>query len=125
MRTTSEQWVEEYWSWIAAALYSLFTLDLLTSVFAATRFGLEQEANPIMRWALSEGMIAVLAVQLLAITLLVGMFYGLLQLVQDTADPYRPYFRYAVEAYIGLLLSAGLFVFANNLSVIFFGQSLV
>lgn len=117
--------VQEYWDWIAGALFLLTTVDMTTTIYAAAVVGAGAERNPVMRWLLSAG-IEVLVVANLAVVLLVAFFfYGLIEMLQATPDPYNRYFAAGIEAWLGGLLAAGLLVFANNLVVIFFGQSLL
>ena len=117
--------VSEYWNWFAVALFVLITVDMITTMYAAWYVGPAAEANPLMRWALGQGIVVLTAVNLLATVLAVGGFYWLIRLLQTTQPPYDRYLSLGVEAWLGLLISAGLFVFANNLSVIFYGRSLV
>ncbi len=41
--------MEEYWDWVAVALFLLVTVDMLTTMFAAAALGPVAEANPLMR----------------------------------------------------------------------------
>jgi hypothetical protein len=116
---------EEYWDWFAVALFVLITVDMITTMYAATYVGPAAEANPLMRWALGQGLLTVAVVNIAATVLAVGGFYLLLQLLQSATPPYDRYVSLGVEAWLGLLIAAGLFVFANNLFVIFHGRSLV
>ncbi len=117
--------LEEYWDWFAVALFVLITVDMITTMYAGWYVGTASEANPLMRWALDQGMLTLTVVNLVATLVAVGGFYLLIRLVQSTAPPYDRYVGLGVEAWLGLLIAAGLFVFANNLYVIFHGRSLV
>lgn len=116
---------EEYWSWAAGALYILLTLDLLTTLYAAALYGSAAEANPWMRWALEQGIETLVLLNLGALVLLAVLFYGMIELTVRAPPRQRRIIALAFEVWIALVLAAGLFVFANNLSVIVLGESLI
>lgn len=122
---SSEELIPRYWDWVAGVLFLLITVDVLTTVLAAAATGVAAEANPLVRWALGRGIGTYIAVNIAATVLVVGFFYALVELLRATAPPYRRPFALAVEVFIGLLLFAGLAVFANNVSVIVLGESLL
>ena len=117
--------LEEYWDWFAVALFVLITVDMITTMYAAWYVGPAAEANPLMRWALGQGLLTLTVVNLAATVLAVGGFYLLMRLLESTSEPYDRYVSLGVEAWLGLLIAGGLFVFANNLFVIFHGRSLL
>lgn len=117
--------IREYWSWIAVVLFLLITVDMLTTIFAAAVLGPGAETNPLMRWTLRQGVGVLVAVNLAAVVLAVGFFYALLRMLRRTPPAYERAFALLIEVWLGLLLFAGLAVFANNLSVIVLGESLV
>lgn len=117
--------IEEYWDWLAVALFLLLTVDTLTTYLAARRVGVDGEANPIVGWALTQGVWAVLAVNLVALVVTVCLFQALTGRIEVTPAPLDRYLGLVVELWLGVLLTLGLFVFANNLSVIVLGQSLL
>lgn len=116
--------VHEYWSWIAVVLFLLITVDMLTTIFAAAVRGPAAEANPLVRWTLRRGIVVLVAVNLATVVLAVGFFYVLLEMLRRTPPAYERAFALLIEVWLGLLLFAGLAVFANNLSVIVLGNSL-
>lgn len=117
--------IEEYWSWIAVALFLLVTLDLLTTIYAASAVGLDAEANPITRWLVGQGPVALVGVNLAAVVLVGVLFYGLMELVRVTPERLQEPFMRLIEVWLGVLLAAGLVIFANNLAVLVLGQSLL
>lgn len=117
--------LQEYWDWFAVALFVLITVDMITTMYAAWHVGPAAEANPLLRWVLGQGIVTLTVVNLAATILAVGGFYWLLRLVNSTEPPYDRYVGLGVEAWLGALIAAGLFVFANNLYVIFHGRSLL
>lgn len=117
--------IREYWDWITVALFLLVTVDMLTTIFAAAALGTEAEANPVIRWALRRGVGTLVALNLAAVVLSVGLFYALLELLQRTPAQYQRQFALAIEVYLGLLVVAGLGVLANNLSAVLLGSSLL
>lgn len=117
--------LHEYWDWFAVALFLLITIDMLTTRFAAVAAGAGAEINPIMRWVLAQNLAVLIAVNLTATVIAVGSFYVLMQLLESSPAPYDRYMAWGIEIWLGVLVAGGLFVFANNLSVIVLGQSLV
>lgn len=125
METRLDPKVEEYWSWAAVALYLLVPVDLLTTLYAAADVGVAAEANPFMAWLIVQPATIVAGVNVGAVVLAATFFYALMEMYRRTPTPYDHYFGAAIEAWLGGLVAAGLILFANNLSVIVLGQSLV
>lgn len=117
--------VEEYWDWFTVALFVLVPVDMITTMCAAMVVGPAAEANPLMRWALREGPVTVSMLYLVATVVAVGGFYALMRLLEATPPPNDRIVALSIQVWLGLLIAAGLFVFANNLSVIFHGESLI
>lgn len=117
--------IQEYWDWFAVALFVLITVDMLTTMYAAAHVGPAAEANPLMRWAIGHGIVVLTVVNLAATVLAVGGFYVLMRVVEDARRPWDRYVAVGVEVWLGVLIAAGLFVFANNLVVIVHGRSLL
>lgn len=121
----SEHRITEYWSWLAVALFMLVSVDLLTSLFAAADVGLGAEGNPWMGWLLSQSVTVIVAVHLTVLVLCVTLFYGLVETIRR-APPRRAWVvALSLEVWLGLLLTVGFLVFANNVSVIVLGRSLL
>lgn len=116
--------VQEYWSWIAVALFLLVTVDMITTTYAAYQVGVIHESNPLVRWSLLQGPAIFLGINLAAVVLVTVLFDRVVDVLCRTPAPYDGYLAAGIEAWLGGLLAAGLLVFANNLAVIFFGQSL-
>jgi putative Mn2+ efflux pump MntP len=121
----SPAFLEEYWDWVAVALFLLVTVDMLTTMFAAAALGPAAEANPLMRWALGRGPATLVAMNVAAVVLAVGLFYALREMLGRTPGRYRRPFSLLVEVWLGSLVFAGLGVLANNLSAVLLGASLV
>lgn len=117
--------IGEYWQWIAVALFLLVTVDLLTTLYAVAVVGIGAEANPAMAWLLGQPLAVLVVVHIGVAVLACGFFYALMEMLRRTPEPYERYFAYAVELWLGLLVAAGLVVFANNVAVIVFGESLL
>lgn len=117
--------VQEYWSWAAVALFLLITVDLLTTMYAAAVVGIEFEANPLVRWALSKPIGLLVGLNLVVTVLAVLAFQGLMRTYKVVPSRVRPVYGLLIELWLGALVAAGLFVFANNLSVIVLGKSLL
>lgn len=117
--------IEEYWAWVVGTLYILLTLDLLTTVYAAGLYGPEAEANPYVQWALGEGILTIVALNLSVLIILVVLFHGYFRLLRRVDGPEAWVLARSFELWIGVLIAVGLFIFANNLSVIVHGRSLL
>jgi hypothetical protein len=115
----------EYWSWVAVALFLLVTVDLLTTLFAAAVLGPAAESNPLMAWLIGQPLGVLVGVNVAVVVLATVFFYGVVRMLDRTPPPYDGYFAVVVELWLGALVAAGLFVFANNLSVIVLGDSLL
>lgn len=124
-RTTIDANILEYWSWLAVALFLLTTVDMITTVYAAHQVGVLLESNPIVRWSLLKGPLVFMTINLTAVILVTVLFDQLMQLLDSVSDPYNRYFAAGIEAWLGGLIAGGLVIFANNLTVIFFQQSLL
>jgi hypothetical protein len=116
---------EEYWDWLAVALFLLVTVDLLTTLGAAARVGPGAESNPLVAALLTRPVWQLVAANLAAVVLAAGGFAGLLRLLDRTPPALRGGFALTVEAWLGLLVAGGLAVFANNLAVVVHGASLL
>lgn len=120
-----ESSVEEYWDWFAVALFLLTSVDLLTTLVAAQVVGLESEANPVMQWLLTTSTLTIVGVHLAVVVSAALLFQVVLGRLAATPAPYDWYLERVFELWLGLLCAAGLALFANNLSVIFFGTGLL
>jgi pheromone shutdown protein TraB len=121
----AESRIEEYWDWVAVALFLLLAVDLLTTLAAARLVGTGAESNPLMRWLLGRGVLTVIGAHLAAVVLVTGCFRLLVDRLRRTPAPANRYFALAIEAWLGFLVAVGLGVFANNLAVIVLGRSLL
>jgi hypothetical protein len=117
--------LQEYWDWVAVALFLLITVDFLTSVFAAEAVGLEHEQNPIMEWVLSQSFLVIVGVHMAVLVLAASGFWLLFRLLERSAGTGKRALAFLIEIYLGLLVAAGLLVFANNLSVIVLGTNIL
>lgn len=124
-KATIEERIAEYWDWVAVALFLLTTVDMVTTIYAAAAVGPGAESNPLVRWVLRQGPMAFAATNLVAVVLAVVFFYALVEMIRASPPPFDRYLALAVELWLGLLVAAGLLVFANNLVVIVFGLSLL
>ncbi|WP_435125162.1 hypothetical protein [Halobaculum sp. D14] len=117
--------IEEYWGWATVALFLLITVDMLTTMYAAAVVGADAESNPVTAWLLAQPVWLLVGVNLAAVVLAAVVFHGLMETYRVTPPRVRPYFALLIEAWLGGLVAAGLVVFANNLSVIVLGESLL
>lgn len=117
--------VPEYWSWLAAAVFLLTTVDLLTTLSAGATVGFHAEANPLIRWVIRYDLTGLVLMNLTAIVLVALLFARVTHVLRETPTPTDRYLALAIEIWLGVLLATGLFVFANNLAVIVHAQSLI
>lgn len=117
--------IPEYWSWLAVALFLLTTVDMITTVYAAYVVGVIHESNPVIRWSLSRGPLVFMGINLTAVIVVTVLFDQLMQLLNRVSAPFDRYLAAGIEAWLGGLVAGGLVIFANNLAVIFFQQSLL
>jgi hypothetical protein len=117
--------IEEYWDWIAVALFLLLAVDLLTTLAAARMVGSAAESNPLMRWLLGRDVLIVIGAHLIVVVMVTGFFGLLIDRLRRTEPPTDRYLAFLIEAWLGLLVAIGLAVFANNLAVIVLGRSLL
>lgn len=117
--------IERYWDWIAVSLFLLTTVDMITTIYAVYIFGIDSEVNPLMEWVLRQGILFLGVINLFVVFAVVGIFYLIIEIFRSSPDKYKKYYSVCIEIWMGLLVSMGLFVFSNNLLVIFFKASLV
>ena len=107
------------------ALFLLLSVDLLLTMGAAALHGLEAEANPLMRWVLGQGLLVIIAVHVGVLLLAVAAFRRLLAFSAGLSGSLLSVYRLVIELWLGLLIAAGILVYANNLSGIVLGASLL
>lgn len=113
-----DEQVDRWWFWFAIALFLLIPLDLFTTLIAVGRYGTVVEANPLMRWLLRQGLVAVTVVNLAVVGFAVYLFHAAIDRVQRVPPPYRSLVDHAVRAWIGFLILAGIVLVTNNLLVL-------
>lgn len=116
---------DEYWDWLTAVLFLLVTVDMVTTVYAVHAVGLAAEANPLVRWAVASGPVAFAALNVAAVVVVAALFDRVVARLRRTPAPLDRYLATGIEAWLGVLLAAGLLVFANNLLVVVHGWSLL
>jgi hypothetical protein len=124
-RRVSESRIEEYWDWIAVALFLLLSVDLLTTLAAARVVGPGAESNPLMRWLLGRPVLVVTAAHLAVVVVVTACFRLLVRRLRRTPSPADHHLALLIEGWLGVLVAVGLAVFANNLAVIVLGRSLL
>lgn len=112
-----------YWWWFGTALYVLLPLDLLTTAGVVGRYGIAAEANPLVRWLLRRGPVALLGANLVVAVLAVWLFARLLESVRTSAAPYDRYLERAMAAWLKLLVATGLLIQVNNVVLLWAGRS--
>lgn len=95
------------------------------TLYAAALYGPDAEANPYVRWALTQDVAVLVGLNLLALAALVALFYGYLRLLATARGVEAWIMARSFELWVGCLVAAGLLVFANNLAVVVHGRSLL
>jgi len=116
--------VDEYWSWLAVALFMLVSVDLLTTLLAAADVGPAAEANPVMAWLIGQPLSVLLSVNLAVVVLAATFFYALVETIRTAPSRQARAVAMLVELWLGAVLAVGFAIFANNVAVIVYGQSL-
>jgi hypothetical protein len=93
-------------------------LDLLTTLLVVAEHGTVVEANPLMRWLLDQGLVAVTAVNLGVVVLVVALFHAAVHRIKQTPPAYHRPVALVVNAWVGLLLVAGTVLVTNNLAAL-------
>lgn len=114
--------VRRWWGWFAVALFLLIPLDLLTTLIVVAEHGTAVEANPIVRWLLRQGLLAVTVVNLVVVALAVTLFHVAVERFRRAAPPNPRPFVLFVNLWIGGLIAVGAGIVANNiLAVVRYG----
>jgi hypothetical protein len=116
---------EEYWSWAGGALFVLLSIVPMTAMAAASDSSPYGGLAPAMEWALSQGVLAFVGIQLLTAVLALLLFHGLITTIEQAEPPYDQLFALTFEVWVGVLISTGLFLFANNITFLIYGASLL
>lgn len=124
-RESLEDRIDEYWSWLAGVLFLLITADLITTIYAAAVHGVDAESNPVVGFLLGRGFVELVVANLVVTVTAVVLFDRVLSVLRRTVPPFDRLLSVVLELWLGVLLAAGLAVFANNLAVIFFGRGLL
>lgn len=114
-----------YWAPFTVALVLLLVVDPLTTLWAVTQYGPGGEMNPLMRWLIQQGPIAFGLANLAALVVSLYCFSHVVEAIGASAEPYDRYLSFGVQFWLALLIAGGLFVCANNLSVVLRGYSLL
>jgi hypothetical protein len=114
-----------YWRLVGAALFALIPMDLLSTGLAVRAVGVSYEANPLARWALTQGFHVYLLAKLLTGAVVFGLFVALGRLTARLPGRTRRWFTRLMTAYLLCLLAVGLVVFLNNMAVVLVGESLL
>jgi hypothetical protein len=113
-----------YWSLVGLALLVLIPVDMFMTVFATRTVGVTAEANPIMRWALQQGLLHVAVVNIAATLVLAGFFVGLEKVYQRAEPPVKEWVRIALYGWLLVLILAAGAVAAQNLHVALYQEGL-
>lgn len=103
---------------LAAALVLLLAVDTATTLALARALGPRYEANPVVRWLLTEGPAFVVLANAAAGVAALVLFRAVLVRLARTPPPRDRYLAAVVDVWVGALLLAGVAVVANNLLVL-------
>lgn len=112
-----EKYVATWWVSFSLALFLLLPLDLLTTLFVVAEHGIVAEANPVMRFLLEHGLVAVTVANLLAGAVVVYLFHLAVDRFRRSSSSQRRVLVPIVTSWLLVLNLAGIVLIANNLSV--------
>lgn len=115
---------ESFWGWVAAALFLLLPVDLLTTLLCAAVVGADAEANPWMAWLLAQPLSVLIAVHV-AVGGVAAAGFAAYESVSRRSERFGDVMLHAARLYLVLLVAVGMLVFWNNLSVLLFRRSLL
>ncbi|MFW5939614.1 MAG: hypothetical protein ACOCSD_00365 [Halolamina sp.] len=115
---------ESYWGWVAAALFLLLPVDLLTTLLNAAIVGAEAEANPWMAWLLAQSPLVLVGVHI-AVGVVAVAGFAAYEALSRRSERFGGMMLQAARLYLILLVAVGFLVFCNNLSVLLFRVSLL
>ena len=116
-RSLSPEWKSCWWLF-GIALGLLLWVDLATTIAAAHFYGLNAEANPIMRALLELGMGHVLVVHLLIFIMATIGFHFIILSSQSLEPAKQMQFRSVCVCWIGFLIVVGICIAANNIALV-------
>jgi hypothetical protein len=116
---------EEYWSWAGGALFVLLSIVPMTAMAAASEASPYGGLAPVMEWVLGHGLEIFVVGHLATAVVALLLFHGLITTIESAEPPYDQLFALTFEVWVGLLISTGLFLFANNISFLLYGSTLV
>lgn len=111
-------YVGKWWQVFAVALFLLIPVDLLTTLLAVTKYGMVVEANPVMRWLLDQGLLAVALANVAVACLAVALFHAAVGSIRRAPPTYQRALTHVVNLWLGLLLVVGVVLVGNNLLVV-------
>lgn len=107
--------VGKWWQGFAVALFLLIPVDLLTTLMAVWKYGMGVEANPVMRWLLDQGLVAVGLVNVVVACLAAYLFHTALGSIRRAPSTYQRPLTHVVNAWLAVLIAGGLLLVGNNL----------
>lgn len=110
--------IDRWWYLFAVALFLLVPLDLLTTLLVVAEYGTAVEANPLMRWLLDQGLVAVTAANLAVVVLVVALFHAAVRRIRQTPPAYHRPIAVVVNVWVGVLLLGGTALVTNNLAAL-------
>lgn len=110
--------LRRWWLLFGIALFLFVPFDLFTTLSAISRYGTAVEANPVMSWLVSRGVLAVLLAHLLVVVLAVALFHGFIGLVRRAQPADRRLLIRALTGWMALLLLGGVLLAVNNVLVL-------
>jgi len=121
----TESRIQEYWDWIAVVLFLLLTVDMITSVYAAQLYGVQNESNPLMQVILQHSLPYIAMVHIGVLIIAGALFYGCIWFLRENkGTQHATLIAYLFEVWLAGLIVLGLAIFTNNLLMIFFNETL-
>lgn len=103
----------------------MLPVDMVTTLLVAQKYGIADEANPIIKWALQQGLFAFTVVNLIATVLATLLFVLFIHIIEEAEGKPRYILSRMYGGWTISLTILGIFIAVSNLSYYFAGETLI
>lgn len=101
----------EYWFWFTMILFLLFPIDTLSTFLSIKKYGLQYEANPLIKLLLSYNITLFILFNLFILLIVVYLF----SVIINNIDHIITYLF--IELFLSVLLFLSIFIVINNILI--------